>query len=300
MRHVNYMPLALLTAVVCSCADIDVEQVKAASSHDYEGYRYYMPRPYFLVTETNQAVRVDLAGKAELKKGDPEKLVAVGTLVGLDRSSPIQVKLVGNADYLTIGKNSTATVDKKTGAVSLSLGLTNRATKSNYTVALQLYFGSTLLAKGKLIFVAETAAGRTEYYKLAVASVKPPDRKFSVSVMYLPDPSREFAIDIQSGIGGTAELNLKLTNGWMLTEVGAKTDAQADETVAAVAEVIGSLAELTTVFTPAGGNAGVSSSAPTPTQWVEGVTPGLYGVEFDKTTGSLVRIYRVQMGWWKP
>ena len=55
---------------------------------------------------------------------------------------------------------------------------------------------------------------------------------------YLPDYSQGFRAEQKGGFG-SSEMSLKLTNGWQLTEFGAKSDSQAAATIEAASAALG-------------------------------------------------------------
>lgn len=69
-----------------------------------------------------------------------------------------------------------------------------------------------------------------------------PKNAVSIELVYLPDFSEEYAIDLRPGLG-IGELNVQLENGWNLTTIGIKTDQQVDEIIGSVAEVVGAVPE---------------------------------------------------------
>jgi hypothetical protein len=59
----------------------------------------------------------------------------------------------------------------------------------------------------------------------------------TVSLEYLPDFSEEYAIDVRSGLG-IANVEIKLEDGWNLTEISQELDSQTDENISAAADLI--------------------------------------------------------------
>lgn len=64
-----------------------------------------------------------------------------------------------------------------------------------------------------------------------------------ISLAYLPDFSEEYAIDVRPGLG-TADVGIRLEDGWNLTEVSQDLDSQTDENVKAVGSLIGAIGEV--------------------------------------------------------
>ena len=58
-----------------------------------------------------------------------------------------------------------------------------------------------------------------------------------ISLVYLPDYSEEYSIDVRSGLG-IANVGIKLENGWNLTEISQELDSQTDDNVKAMASLL--------------------------------------------------------------
>lgn len=58
-----------------------------------------------------------------------------------------------------------------------------------------------------------------------------------ISLAYLPDFSEEYAIDVRTGFG-TADVGIKLEDGWNLTEISQDLDSQTDENLRAAASML--------------------------------------------------------------
>ncbi len=63
------------------------------------------------------------------------------------------------------------------------------------------------------------------------------DEFVSIELQYLPDFSEEYAIKIWNGLG-TSNVSLTLEDGWKLTSVNQQLDAQFDDNVKAIAELV--------------------------------------------------------------
>ena len=70
----------------------------------------------------------------------------------------------------------------------------------------------------------------------------PSDEFVKVSLEYLPDFSEEYSIDVRPGLG-TANVSVKLEQGWNLTSINQELDSQFDENVKAIAELAGAAAK---------------------------------------------------------
>lgn len=64
-----------------------------------------------------------------------------------------------------------------------------------------------------------------------------------ISLVYLPDFSEEYAIDVRSGLG-IANVGIKLENGWNLTEISQELDSQTDENVKAAASLLSAVGDV--------------------------------------------------------
>lgn len=58
-----------------------------------------------------------------------------------------------------------------------------------------------------------------------------------ISLAYLPDFSEEYAIDVRTGCG-TANVGIKLEDGWNLTEISQDLDSQTDENIEAIGSLV--------------------------------------------------------------
>lgn len=64
-----------------------------------------------------------------------------------------------------------------------------------------------------------------------------------ISLVYLPDFSEEYAIDVRSGLG-IANVGIKLEDGWNLTEISQELDSQTDENVKAAASLLSAVGDV--------------------------------------------------------
>ena len=71
-----------------------------------------------------------------------------------------------------------------------------------------------------------------------------------ISLVYMPDFSEEYSIDVRPGLG-TADVGIKLEDGWNLTEISQDLDSQTDENISAVGDLLSGLGDV--VPTAAGG-----------------------------------------------
>jgi len=70
--------------------------------------------------------------------------------------------------------------------------------------------------------------------------------EFTSQIVWLPDRTRRYVARVVPG-WGTVDGSIKLTNGWMLAELGAKSDSKIPETINAVAGLVKEAAALADV-----------------------------------------------------
>jgi hypothetical protein len=61
--------------------------------------------------------------------------------------------------------------------------------------------------------------------------------EYTSEIIWLPDPSKRYSVKIEPG-WGTVDGSVKLTDGWMLTELGAKSDSKIPETITAISGLV--------------------------------------------------------------
>jgi hypothetical protein len=87
------------------------------------------------------------------------------------------------------------------------------------------------------------------YLKIEPAEVSKADqqietlRMVKISLVYLPDFSEEYSIDVRSGFG-TADVGIKLDDGWNLTEISQDLDSQTDENLEAIGSIISAVGDV--------------------------------------------------------
>lgn len=114
--------------------------------------------------------------------------------------------------------------------------------------------------KPYLLISSGTASVTVSEKDKTVTTKSTPDPRYvNIQLVYLPDFEEEYAIDVRTGFG-TADVSLKLEDGWNLTELNQKLDSQTDENLKAIAELVGSIGKLPV---PAGqGESNNKSAAP--------------------------------------
>jgi hypothetical protein len=89
--------------------------------------------------------------------------------------------------------------------------------------------------------VAEVTTSEKD--KTVSTTTVPDPRYVNIQLVYLPDFEEEYAIDVRTGFG-TADVSIKLEDGWNLTEISQNLDSQTDENMEAAASLIGALGSL--------------------------------------------------------
>jgi hypothetical protein len=88
------------------------------------------------------------------------------------------------------------------------------------------------------------------YLLVGVQTVKDAQGKeqnqYTSQIIWLPDHSRRYKVEVKPG-WGTVDGSLKLANGWMLTDFGAKSDSKMPETLSAIAGLVKESAALANV-----------------------------------------------------
>ena len=69
------------------------------------------------------------------------------------------------------------------------------------------------------------------------------DQHVEISMEYLPDFSEEYSIRVRPGLG-TANVDIKLNNGWNLTQISQELDSPTGEIISAVGKALGEAAKL--------------------------------------------------------
>ncbi len=64
-----------------------------------------------------------------------------------------------------------------------------------------------------------------------------------LSLVYMPDFSEEYAIEVKSGFG-TADVGIKLEDGWNLTEISQNLDSQTDENLEAIGSLLSAVGDV--------------------------------------------------------
>lgn len=106
-----------------------------------------------------------------------------------------------------------------------------------------------------------------------------------ISLVYLPDFSEEYSIDVRSGLG-IANVGIKLQDGWNLTEISQELDSQTDENVKAAASLLSAVGDVVPTAGLAPRAADVSFTVP-----ARNVPIGLYESLIGRDARGCKRLY---------
>lgn len=242
--------IALLacTSLLGGCASINVQQLDAAgNASGAPGLRYYMPRPYLLVTEV----------PAPPTSGDalPQQKQPVGV-------PPPNVN--GDAHAADGQRVGAAKGDAKK----------DKADKADETDKADKTADGKGTDPSASTATTAASAGTDASYQHAFGT-------YQIKLVYLPDLSRPMVMTVSAGIG-TVSMQPTLVDGWMLTSFQGSADSKVAETLTAVAQLVtAQLGPATAAAGTAGSSAKKSSdgkvgAAPAPL-----LGPGLYSLEYD-------------------
>jgi hypothetical protein len=113
-------------------------------------------------------------------------------------------------------------------------------------------------------------AASTKAVGAAAATVTQTDLTLDYKLIFLPDYTQGFVMQRRGGMG-TVDASVKLTDGWMLTELGMKTDSQVPQTIEALSKLIPTLPGLKGAVLAPGGPPPAADPS------------GLYKISFDNT-----------------
>src|SRR5437660_4980480 len=65
--------------------------------------------------------------------------------------------------------------------------------------------------------------------------------RYIIKLIYLPDMSKQMALNVSPGLFGTASLQPTLQDGWMLTSLQANVDTKTAETISSGASLLSAL-----------------------------------------------------------
>lgn len=104
--------------------------------------------------------------------------------------------------------------------------------------------------KPYLLVTSGQAAVISNQSEKTVTTTSIPDKRYvNIQLQYLPDFEEEYALDVRTGFG-TADVGIKLEDGWNLTEINQKLDSKTSENIKAVSDLIGSIAQSAAASAP--------------------------------------------------
>lgn len=104
--------------------------------------------------------------------------------------------------------------------------------------------------KPYLLVTSGQAAVITNQAEKTVTTTTEPDKRFvNIQLQYLPDFEEEYALDVRTGFG-TADVGIKLEDGWNLTEINQDLDSKTSDNISAVSDLIGSIAKSAAASAP--------------------------------------------------
>lgn len=74
--------------------------------------------------------------------------------------------------------------------------------------------------------------------QVAAPEAPAPGSVVTMQLLWLPDPSQQYAVSVKGGRSGTFSGKIQLANGWMLTGVNEDFDAKTAETITAVSGLL--------------------------------------------------------------
>lgn len=288
------MAVASACIGITGCAGITVQQltVDGSAASGVEGMRYYMPRPYLLVTAVPATAKV--AGAATTTDGPqapvdvpppekqkkpiqpmpPKKEPYTGQPIP-PPPPPVAMPNIGGRHRLQGPTAGAPPAEEKKEKKDAPAPEKDTDTKPDAAAA----------AGGA------ASTGETSYQHQGA--------QYQVKLIYLPDLSKPMAITQSSGLFGTVSVQPTLVNGWMLTSLQASADNKTAETLQAVAALVTAqkgpaVAAAGAAAKTAGGP--LDQQAPVPPQDLAGnwlLEPGLYAFDYDTRLGSLTRVCQV-------
>jgi hypothetical protein len=253
------MLLTSALAVLGGCAQISVQHLTpdGTQASGAPGLRYYLPKPYLLVTLLPPSSTSGSSGQQHVAMPPPVAPTPAPT--------PGLMTPPG-----TVPPPPAPTPRTRAGAGTASPNPTT--TKSDTTTPGQ----------------QSTPAPATD------TSFQANNDQYTIKLIYLPDLHNPMTINMTAGLFGTAGYQPTLQDGWMLTSLQGSTDnsqmVQLVEAAITAAAGGGSKAATGGVTTKAGG-APEELAALLPKDTV--LSPGLYSFRYDPATGYIVGVCAV-------
>jgi len=254
-----------LIFLLSGCASISVVPLQSdgtPAAGKANGLRYYLPRPYLLVTD----LPADTA--ADGSNNGTTGTQGTATTGGGTTETPI----TGAHEQAAPGAGGQHGGAKTTNAQNSTGPALNTGNA-----------GGTDAGTDKAKSGGDTAAAAA-----TDTSYQATTPHYVLKLIYLPDLEHPMAIRQSSGLFGTSSLKPTLQDGWMLTALDATADTKAAEVLASVASVIGAV-KGGGGGSDSGGSKGGGKTAQAPsggpsttTRTASILRPGLYSFDYDK------------------
>jgi hypothetical protein len=212
MRRTTW--LIVLVLMVSGCASISVVPLQhdgSPATGKAEGLRYYLPRPYLLVTDLPADAPTSAINDTTASASNDSKGTTETPMPGAHQQSAPGAGQHGGGANTNTPLNSTGPALNTGGS------------------------GGTDTGSDKPKSGGDTAAPSSD------TSYQATTPHYVLKLIYLPDLEHPMAIRQSSGLFGTSSLKPTLQDGWMLTALDATADTKAAEVLASVASVIGAV-----------------------------------------------------------
>ena len=257
------LSVILAGLTLAGCAGINVQALTPNGMYPsgQPGLRYYMPRPYLLVTAAPVTPPTQQANTTQPPAQTVPPPAGHHAPAAHDGAAvpppPSSGALAGAADTAA-GDTSkeTATTDKT----------------------------------DQTLQPATTGTTDTSYQQVG--------NGYQIKLVYFPDLGRLMTINQSSGLFGTVSSQPTLVNGWMLSSLQGSADNKVAEVLTAVGGIIGSAMGAPAKSATSKSTTASGAAPPLPTQfppdsWV--LPPGLYGFEYDNISGLITGICSVTL-----
>jgi hypothetical protein len=280
--------ISALSMVLAACAQISVQHLTpdGTAASGAPGLRYYLPKPYLLVTllppsstsTTTGSVQQHVQTPAAIPPNPPPPPPPAAGLnqppsqPGAPGAPPPPPVAGLNQPPGTVAAPPTKHVHAAAGAAP-SGGKTTPGTTT-------------------------TPGAQTSSAPSTDTSFQANNDQYTVKLIYLPDLSNPMTINITAGLFGTASFQPTLQDGWMLTSLQGSSDnsqaVQLAESLITAAAGTGSKAATGGATTKGGGGptgAAALVAAGLPPNTV--LSPGLYAFNYDHASGRLIGVCAV-------
>ena len=244
-----------ISAVCAACASVDVQHLDADGTKAIgaPGLRYYLPKPYLLVTLLPPDATAPPAAQTGTAPADAPN------------PPPVAAAPKDGAAQPAPRAGAVAPPGPKVPTVAPGAGQQTPQPSTSPTTA-----STSPSASGDTSFMASTS-------------------QYVVKLIYLPDYQNPMSITVKAGLFGTASFNPTLQDGWMLTSLQGSADNSqlvqlATQLVTSLASGTGTAAKTATTAAAKAAGGGPGAPQVTPTTIL---APGLYEIRQDKTTGTM-------------